>query len=108
VQATNGDLYGTTELGGANNDGTIFGLSVGLGAFVETNPTSGKLGLKVTILGNNLKGATSVKFNGTPATFKASNMHITTNVPPGATTGTVIVTTPNGTLASNVAFQVSQ
>jgi uncharacterized repeat protein (TIGR03803 family) len=108
VQATNGELYGTTELGGANNDGTIFGLSVGLGAFVETNPTSGTVGLKVTILGNNLKDATSVKFNGTPATFKASNTHITTKVPSGATTGTVIVTTPNGTLASNVAFQVSQ
>jgi uncharacterized repeat protein (TIGR03803 family) len=108
VQATNGDLYGTTELGGANNDGTIFGLAVGLGAFVATNPTSGKVGSKVTILGNNLKGATSVKFNGTPATFKASSTHIMTEVPSGATTGTVIVTTPNGTLSSNVAFQVSQ
>jgi uncharacterized repeat protein (TIGR03803 family) len=31
VQTTNGVLYGTTYLGGANGDGTVFSLSVGLG-----------------------------------------------------------------------------
>jgi hypothetical protein len=31
---------------------------------------------------------------------------ITTNVPTGATTGTVRVVTPGGTLSSNVAFLV--
>jgi hypothetical protein len=36
-------LYGTTVYGGANNDGTVFSLSVGLGPFVETQPTSGKV-----------------------------------------------------------------
>jgi len=35
VQATNGDLYGTAEYGGANKDGTVFNLSVGLGPFVK-------------------------------------------------------------------------
>jgi uncharacterized repeat protein (TIGR03803 family) len=29
IQATNGDFYGTTKLGGANNDGTVFRLTVG-------------------------------------------------------------------------------
>jgi hypothetical protein len=33
---------------------------------------------------------------------------ITTNVPTGATTGTVEVTTPKGTLKSNVAFRVAK
>jgi uncharacterized repeat protein (TIGR03803 family) len=41
IQDTNGTFYGTTQYGGANGDGTIFSLSVGLGPFVETQPTSG-------------------------------------------------------------------
>jgi uncharacterized repeat protein (TIGR03803 family) len=104
--ATNGTFYGTTDSGGANSDGTIFSVSNGLEPFVETVPTSGKVGAKVTILGNDLSGATSVTFNGTAATFKASAAAITTTVPTGATTGTVEVVTPSGTLASNVSFRV--
>jgi len=112
AQGTDGGLYGTTNQGGSSDCppgcGTVFSLSVGLGPFVQTNPMSGKVGATVVILGNNLKGATSVTFNGTPATFKASKMDITTKVPTGATTGTVVVTTPKGTLTSNAPFQVSQ
>jgi uncharacterized repeat protein (TIGR03803 family) len=112
AQGTDGGLYGTTDQGGSEDCaagcGTVFSLSVGLGPFVQTNPISGKVGAEVVILGNNLKGATSVTFNGTPATFKASKTDITTKVPAGATTGTVVVTTPNGTLTSNAPFQVSQ
>ena len=111
VQNTNGEFYGTAELGGANcapdGCGTVFSLSVGLGAFVETQTTSGKVGTAVTILGTNLKGATSVTFNGTPADFTVvSASEITTTVPTGATTGTVQVVTPRRTLSSNVAFRV--
>lgn len=106
VQATNGVFYGTTYFGGTRGYGTVFSLSVGLGAFVETNPTSGKVGTKVTILGNNLADAMGVTFNGTAATFKASNTYITTTVPTGATTGKVDVVTPKKTLKSNVPFRV--
>jgi uncharacterized repeat protein (TIGR03803 family) len=114
LQSTSGIFYGVTNFGGdssCNNGGgcgTVFSLAVpGLGPFVETNPTSGKAGTKVTILGNNLKGATSVTFNGTPvATFKASRTSITTTVPAGATTGPVKVVTPGKTLKSNVPFHV--
>ena len=42
VQDTNGIFYGTTEGGGANDAGTVFSLSVGLGPFVETNPVLAK------------------------------------------------------------------
>jgi uncharacterized repeat protein (TIGR03803 family) len=105
-QATNGFLYGTTSLGGASNNGTAFSVSVGLSPFVETNPTSGKAGTAVTILGNNLAGVTNVTFNGTAATFKASNTYITTTVPTGATTGTVEVVTPKKTLKSKEPFRV--
>jgi len=110
VQATNGKLYETTANYGVNFDGTVFALSVGLGPFVKANPTSGKVGAKVTILGNNLTGSTSVTFNGTEATFTVNptGTAITTNVPSGATTGSVQVTTPSGTLTSNVPFRVTQ
>jgi len=82
-------------------------LSVGLGPFVETQPTSGKVGSAVKILGTDLTGATSVTFNGTAAVFKVvSASLIKTTVPEGATTGTVEVTTPKATLKSNVVFRV--
>jgi uncharacterized repeat protein (TIGR03803 family) len=109
VQDTNGTFYGTTTVGGANSpgDGTVYSFSVGLGPFVETRPTSGKVGAAIKILGTSLKGATSVTFNGTAAAFSVvSSSEITTTVPTGATTGTVQVTTSNGTLSSNVNFRV--
>jgi uncharacterized repeat protein (TIGR03803 family) len=113
-QATNGNFYGTTFGGGADAGGgfegygTIFSLDVGLHAFVSTLPTSGMVGTAVTILGSKLTGATSVTFNGTAATFTVvSSSEITTTVPTGATTGTVSVVTPSGTLKSNVKFRVT-
>jgi uncharacterized repeat protein (TIGR03803 family) len=107
VHGTNGKFYGTTAFGGTSDYGTAFGISAGLGPFVETNPTSGNVGMAITILGTNLTGATSVTFNGTAAIFTVvSSSEITTNVPIGATSGTVQVVTPSGTLSSNVPFQV--
>jgi uncharacterized repeat protein (TIGR03803 family) len=110
VQGTDGNFYGTTIAGGPNgfnSYGTVFRLSVGLAPFVETRPTSGKVGANVIVLGTNLRGATSVSFNGTAATFQVvSDSEITATVPAGATTGTVKVTTPSGTLSSNVRFRV--
>jgi uncharacterized repeat protein (TIGR03803 family) len=108
VQDTNGYLYGTTSEGGTSGYGTVFSLSVGLGPFVKTLPTSGKVKTAVKILGTDLTGATSVTFNGTAAVFKvASSSEITTKVPKGATTGPVQVVTPGGTLTSNMNFQVN-
>jgi uncharacterized repeat protein (TIGR03803 family) len=112
TQDTNGYFYGTTfgsALGdaGSPTSGTIFSLNVGLQPFVETEPTSGKAGTTVRILGTDLTGATSVTFNGTPAVFKVvSSSEITTKVPTGATSGSVQAVTPSGTLSSNVAFLV--
>jgi hypothetical protein len=72
VQATNGIFYGTTpctrfdvERGclPPTNSGTVFSLSVGLGPFVETQPTSGNLGAVVKLLSTNLTGASGT-FNG--------------------------------------------
>ena len=115
MQHTNGTFYGTMQQGGISwpcNSivcvGTVFSLDMGLGPFVETLPTSGKVKAAVKILGTDLTGATSVTFNGTAATFKVvSSSEITTNVPVGATTGVVKVLTAGGTtLTSNAVFQV--
>ena len=107
AQGTNGKLYGTTFIGGLNDVGVIYSLSMGLRPFVETLPIAANIGAGVTILGNNLKSATSVSFNGTPATFKiVSNTEIKASVPTGATTGKVEVGTPTITLRSNVPFRV--
>jgi uncharacterized repeat protein (TIGR03803 family) len=108
VQATDGRFYGTTYQGGGLADaGTVFMLSMGLGPFVKTLPAFGNVGAHVKILGTNLSGATAVTFHGIAATFTVvSSSEITTTVPTGATTGEVRVTTPSGTLASDVVFRV--
>src|ERR1019366_9456144 len=108
IQATDGNFYGTAEDNGTYANGSVFRLSVGLGPFVKTEPSSGKVGAAVIILGTNLTGATSVSFNGTAATFTVvSSSEIQTTVPAGATTGTVTVVTPSGTLHSNKNFVVT-
>jgi len=113
VQDTRGTLFGTTGGGGDLNCqptygcGTVFSLSVPAGAFVQTIPTLGRAGTKVTILGTNLTGSTSVSFNGVAAAFTVvSSSEITTTVPSGATTGAVEVVTAKRTLKSNVAFHI--
>jgi uncharacterized repeat protein (TIGR03803 family) len=107
MQATNGTFYGTTEGGGTTNDGTIYTLSAGLGPFVAARPSFGSTGQSITILGNNLTGATSVTFNGTAAKFTVvSDTYIQTQVPAGAITGTIQINTPSGTLSSNLPFRI--
>ncbi len=102
-QATNGLLYGTTD------PNSIFQLSNDLGQLVEPVPTGGKVGKRVLILGEHLTGTTSVTFNGVPAQFKVQkDTFITARVPAGATTGTVSVVTPDGTLKSNPQFVVTK
>jgi len=108
VQRTDGRFFGTTFGAQGYTDATIFRLNENLPAFVRTIPTSSGVGSAVRILGTNLTGATKVTFNGTPATFTMkSESWITTTVPTGATTGTVEVVTPGGTLSSNVPFTVT-
>jgi uncharacterized repeat protein (TIGR03803 family) len=110
VQGTNGNFYGTTDDGGQSQgygDGTVYTLGAGLSPFVKLLPSFGKAGANIRILGNNLTAATSVTFNGTPATFTVgSGTQIVASVPAGATTGNIQVTTSNGTLTSNITFTV--
>lgn len=104
---TDGIFYGTTQSGGSTGDGTIYSFATGLTPFVQANPNFSKVGRAIAILGNGLTGTTSVTINGISATFAVeADTLIKATVPTGATTGTIEVTTTNGTLNSNVAFQV--
>ena len=111
TQGTDGAFYGTTSEGASSSCfdgcGTVFKLSAGLEPFVQSTPVFGKVGYQIYILGNNMTGTTSVTFNGTPATFTAvSDTYLRATVPTGATSGTIQVATPSGTLSSNLVFQV--
>jgi uncharacterized repeat protein (TIGR03803 family) len=109
LQATDGDFYGTTSHGGVHGDfGTIFRVPTGLGPFVRTRPWFAEVGALVQIQGTNLTGTTSVSFNGKAAEFTVNSpTEISTNVPGGATSGEIEVTTPRGTLLSKVPFRVT-
>jgi hypothetical protein len=68
-------------------------------------PTSGWFGMSVSIYGFNFANATSVTFNGTEAQFSIQpDESISAEVPPGATTGPISVTTANGTGWSSSSF----
>ena len=127
VQATNGDYYGATSQGGADGGGTVFKITAGgtltcsqerlpgrrFSRCRTARPVCGNTdylrlgGAAVKILGTDLDGATSVTFDGTAATFTVvSPSLITPTVPTGATTGTVQVVTPGGTLSSSIPLRV--
>ena len=89
--------------------GEVFKFSNNLSPLAETVPVIGPVGTSVLILGNGLTGSTSVTFNGVAAKFTVeSDTYIKATVPKGATTGTVSVVTPSGTLDSYPQFLVSK
>jgi uncharacterized repeat protein (TIGR03803 family) len=109
-QHTNGKLYGNTTNGGSGLGGVFYSLDMGLAPFVSLLPplSSGKVGKVIQLLGQGFTGTTAVKFNGTVAPFSVvSNTYVTATVPNGATTGSITVTTPGGTLKSNKQFRVT-
>ena len=107
IQHTNGILYGDTVSGGAHSAGVFFKLEIGAAPFVSLLPILGKVGATIEFLGQGFTGTTNVSFNGVSANFTVvSNTYLTAVVPAGATTGSVTVTTPGGTLTSNKVFRV--
>ena len=109
MQDTNGKFYGTTFAGGRSGFGTVYSLDMGLGPFISFVRPTGRVGQTAQILGQGLQGATAVTFNGVAATSftVATDTYMTAVIPAGATTGSVVVTTPTGTLTSNVNFKTS-
>jgi uncharacterized repeat protein (TIGR03803 family) len=107
MQHTNGKFYGTAVFGGSHGGGLVYSLDVGLPPFVRLVNPAGKVGTCIKILGQGFTGTTSVTFNGAPATFNVwSDTFLTANVPNGATTGYVTVTTPASTLKSDQEMRV--
>ena len=85
----------------------VFSVSTGLNAQTVTafNPTSGVTGTTVTITGTDFTNVSAVAFNGVnSAYFVSSASTILAQVPAGATTGTVCVTTNVGTGCSAFNF----
>ncbi len=74
------------------------------------NPTSGKVGIPVTITGTSFTGTTKVTFGGVKATTFTvnSDTQVTANVPTGAKTGKIAITTPGGTATGPGVFTVTQ
>ena len=109
VQNTNGSMYGVTEFGGTDDEGTIYSLNMSLPAFVNSPLFSGKEGGSVLILGQHLTGASKVTFNGVPTSFVVkSDTHMSATVPNGATTGYIEVTTASGVVKSRKIFRVER
>ncbi len=79
--------------------------------FIQSfTPTSGKVGTAVTITGTSFTGTTKVTFGGVPATSVTvnSDTQVTADVPTGAVTGKITITTPGGTAVSSGIFTVTQ
>jgi streptogramin lyase len=99
-----GALWFTCSLN-ANSIGRITtSVTPAISAFT---PASGAAGTTVTITGQNLSGATAVAFDGTTAVIVSdSATQIVTQVPSGAATGPIRVTTAAGTATSATSFTV--
>ncbi|MEK6302973.1 MAG: LamG-like jellyroll fold domain-containing protein [Acidobacteriota bacterium] len=80
-------------------------------AIMQFNPVSGPVGASVTIYGAGFSATAAqntVAFNGVSATVVSSSTNlIVTDVPAGATTGTIAVTSPAGSATSPASFSVS-
>jgi uncharacterized repeat protein (TIGR03803 family) len=112
IQGTDGKFYGTAGNEGTYQAGTIFSLDAGLPPpkprILSFGPASGAVGTKVLLWGRDMLGATAVDFNGTPASSftVASSQGVWADVPSGATSGPITITTPNGIFTTTESFTV--
>jgi hypothetical protein len=112
VQGSDGKFYGVTENAGTYQLGTIFSLNLGLPApkpnITYMGPSSAAAGDTILLFGANLFSTSAVSFNGTPAAdfVVASAQGVWVQVPEGATTSPITITTPNGSFTSQQSFTV--
>ena len=99
ISVTNADGTGTSP-----SDFTVLQPPV----VTSFSPTSGEVGIEVTVSGSNFSGATDVAFNGTSAAnfVLDSDTQIRATVPTGASTGPISVTNSAGTGGSTGDFTV--
>jgi hypothetical protein len=102
--ATTGSVVVT--VGGLTSNGVNFTVGAPAPNITNLNPNSGPVGTPVTITGTNFGSSGTVTFNNTTAaTTSWSSTSISTSVPNGATTGSVVVTT-GGVASTGVNFTV--
>jgi len=113
VEGMDGRLYGVAPNGGNYpGNGAVFSLSIGLPKPAPMvsglYPASGPAGTKVVLWGDYLLGATSVTFNGAPASAinVTSGQSVIATVPSSATTGAVTIMTANGSFTTTGDFTV--
>jgi RNA polymerase sigma factor (sigma-70 family) len=104
--ATSGPLSVVTPQGTAASSGT-FTVTTADPSIDGFTPRTGPVGSSVVLIGHGFTGTTAVGLNGTAAAFRVdSDTQLTFDVPAGATSGPVSVTTPNGTVTSSTSFTV--
>jgi Domain of unknown function (DUF5666)/IPT/TIG domain len=104
--ATTGTITVTNALGTGSSSG-VFNIYTGP-TITSFTPTSGVVGTTVNLTGTGFTGTTSVKFNGTSASYSiVSDTSITVTVPTGATSGAITVTNPGGTGTSLSSFNIN-
>ncbi len=103
---TTGKISVTTTGGTATSVSSF--TVVAVPAIASFTPTSGAVGITVTLTGTNFTGTTAVRFNGTSATSYTvvSGTSITAVVPTNGTTGKISLTTAGGTATSSLSFTV--
>ncbi len=134
VQGNDGTLYGVTREGGSAGFGTIFRLNPDGSGFavlrnlsgadgtypygkltiqrvlpsISFTPATGPIGTRISLLGQEMAGATAVTIGGTAASFTVvSNTELAVTVPHGTTGGPIEVTMPAGTVTSQDHFTVT-
>jgi hypothetical protein len=109
--ATSGPISVTNSAGTGTSASSFTVTTTTAGPTITSiSPTSGPVGTLVTITGSGLAGATSVRFGNGASVVPTSptDTKITVNVPSGAKTGAITVTTPDGTAVSSQNFRVSK
>jgi uncharacterized repeat protein (TIGR03803 family) len=94
IQATDGNLYGTTEGGGTARTGTVFKITLGGTLTTLANTVSGSLAALVQGTDGNFYGTTS--HGGANTCFAGYNRH--------PTCGTIFKVTPTGTITTLVSL----
>jgi len=108
--ASSGAIAVTTPGGTVTSTGTFTFVPAASAPIISSfTPTSGPVGTTVTVTGTGFTGATGATLNGTAvANFMVmSATSVMFDVPTGAGSGLIVVTTPSGSGTSSGSFTVS-
>lgn len=103
-------LIRVTNAGGIGASFTPFTVTAGAGPSIALfSPGSGRPGDRITIQGANFQNPSQVFFNGVPSPFVlfAGSNFLSAEVPSGATSGPITITTSGGSTTSSQSFVVT-